>query len=169
MPDRTFVGCRRLPEQESAGAWCTNLSGDVPPLQLPGWLSGRGGFDRIFAERWTTGMGCGRHPYDARMGERHDTSSRFLAIDAVLHAILVYHFGIKDTMSFFVHVFIDAILAMTVFLALPYVPWPTLILSPIGWVGLAVRFNQPSGTRPSRSRSGWRAPRPLPPLPVSCS
>ena len=162
-------GSRR---KQSAGAWCTNLLGDVPRLQLPGRLSGRGGFDRIFAERCTTGMGCGRHPYDARMGESHDTSQP-ISWDrcCVLHAILVYaHFGIKDTMSFFVHVFIDAILAMTVFFGFAICAVADAdAASLIGWVGLTVRFNQPSGTRPSRSRSGWRTPRPLPPLPISCS
>ena len=40
-----------------------------------GCLEG-GGFDRIFAERWTTAMGCGRHPCNARMEETPDTSSR---------------------------------------------------------------------------------------------
>ena len=31
-----------------------------------------------------------------------------LAIDAALHALLVYRFGIKENMSFFVYVFVDA-------------------------------------------------------------
>ena len=66
-----------------------------------------------------------------------------LAIDAALHAILVYRFGIKENMSFFVYVFIDAALAVAVLLHLPYVLWLALVLSVIGFVGLTVRFNQP--------------------------
>jgi hypothetical protein len=66
-----------------------------------------------------------------------------LAIDAALHGLLVYRFGVKENMSFFVYVFIYAILALAVFFAVPHVLWPTLILSLIGIVGLTVRFNQP--------------------------
>ena len=66
-----------------------------------------------------------------------------LAIDAALHGILLYRFGVEENMSFFVYVFIYAILALAVFFVLPYVLWPTLILSLIGIVGLTVRFNQP--------------------------
>ncbi len=66
-----------------------------------------------------------------------------LAIDAALHALLVYRFGIKENMSFFVYVFIDAALAVAVLLHLPYVLWLALVLSVIGFVGLTVRFNQP--------------------------
>jgi hypothetical protein len=66
-----------------------------------------------------------------------------LAIDAALHALLVYRFGIKENMSFFVYVFIYAALALAVFLNLPYMLWPALIFSAIGFVGLTVRFNQP--------------------------
>jgi len=66
-----------------------------------------------------------------------------LAIDAALHGILVYRFGVKENMSFFVYAFIDAILALLVFLVVPYVLWPTLVLSIIGFGGLTVRFNQP--------------------------
>jgi hypothetical protein len=39
-----------------------------------------------------------------------------LAIDAALHALLVYSFGIKENMSFFVYVFIYAALAVAVLL-----------------------------------------------------
>ena len=67
----------------------------------------------------------------------------FLAIDAVLHGVLVSRFGIKENMSFFVYAFIDAALAVAVFLNLPYVLWPALVLTVIGFVGLTVRFNQP--------------------------
>jgi len=66
-----------------------------------------------------------------------------LAIDAALHALLVYRFGIKENMSFFVYVFIYAALAVAVLLDLPFVLWLALVLSVIGIVGLTVRFNQP--------------------------
>jgi hypothetical protein len=66
-----------------------------------------------------------------------------LAIDAALHALLVYRFGIKENMSFFVYVFIYAALAVAVLLDLPYVLWLALVLSVIGIVGLTVTFNQP--------------------------
>ena len=66
-----------------------------------------------------------------------------LAIDAALHALLVYRFGIKENMSFFVYVFVDAALALAVLLNWPYALWAALILSVIGIVGLTVRFNQP--------------------------
>jgi hypothetical protein len=49
----------------------------------------------------------------------------------------------QGNMSFFVYVFIDAALALAVFLNLPYMLWPALIFSVIGFVGLTVRFNQP--------------------------
>jgi hypothetical protein len=66
-----------------------------------------------------------------------------LAIDAALHALLVYRFGIKENMDFLVYVFIYAALAVAVLLDLPYALWLALVLSVIGFVGLTVRFNQP--------------------------
>jgi hypothetical protein len=66
-----------------------------------------------------------------------------LAIDAALHALLVYRFGIKENMKFFVYVFIDAALAVAVLLDLPYALWLALVLSAIGIIGLTVTFNQP--------------------------
>jgi hypothetical protein len=66
-----------------------------------------------------------------------------LAIDAALHALLVYRFGIKENMGFLVYVFIYAALAVAVLLDLPYALWLALVLSVIGFVGLTVRFNQP--------------------------
>jgi hypothetical protein len=79
-----------------------------------------------------------------------------LAIDAALHALLVYRFGIKENMKFFVYVFIDAALAVAVLLDLPYALWLALVLSVIGIVGLTVTFNQPSGTRQSTREFGWQ-------------
>jgi len=66
-----------------------------------------------------------------------------LAIDAALHALLVYRFGIKGNISFLVYVFIYAALAVAVLLQLPYALWLALVLSVIGFVALTVTFNQP--------------------------
>src|SRR6267378_762250 len=68
------------------------------------------------------------------LGESVMTLLAFLlAVDAVLHGLLVYRFGIKENMKFFAYVFIYAALAVAVFLNLPYVLWPALVLSVIGF------------------------------------
>jgi hypothetical protein len=68
-----------------------------------------------------------------------------LAVDALLHAVLIYRFGLRDraNMPFLVFAVIDALLAIAVFLAMPYAVWLTLVLSVIGLVGLTVTFNKP--------------------------
>ena len=66
-----------------------------------------------------------------------------LAVDALLHAIVIFRFGTKDNMPFLVFLIIDAMLAVLVFLAVPYSVWATLVLSAIGLVGLTVTFNKP--------------------------
>ena len=66
-----------------------------------------------------------------------------LAIDAVLHAVVVFRFGTKENMPFLVFLVIDAALAALVYLAVPYCVWATLILSAIGLTGLTVTFNKP--------------------------
>lgn len=68
-----------------------------------------------------------------------------LALDAVLHGVLVYRFGLKDkaNVPFLVFAVVDAVLAVAVYLAWPYALWATLILSAIGLVGLTVTFNKP--------------------------
>ncbi len=68
-----------------------------------------------------------------------------LAVDAVLHAVVIYRFGISQSanMPFLIFAVIDAILAVVVFLAVPYAVWATLLLSAFGLVGLTVTFNKP--------------------------
>lgn len=67
-----------------------------------------------------------------------------LALDAVLHAIVVFRFGSsQENMPFLVFLIIDALLAVLVYLAVPYSIWATLILSAIGLIGLTVTFNKP--------------------------
>ena len=69
-----------------------------------------------------------------------------LVIDAALHAFLIYRFGTSDraNMPFLIFAFVDAILAIAVFLAWPYALWATLVLSALGLVGLSVTFNKPN-------------------------
>ena len=68
-----------------------------------------------------------------------------LALDAVLHGFVIYRFGTSQSanMPFLIFAFVDAILAIAVFLAVPYVLWATLALSAFGLVGLTVTFNKP--------------------------
>ena len=67
-----------------------------------------------------------------------------LAIDAILHAYLIVRFGTGDgNMPFLVFAVIDAVLAILVFLLVPYALPATLILSVIGLVGLTVTFGKP--------------------------
>jgi ABC-type transport system involved in cytochrome bd biosynthesis fused ATPase/permease subunit len=68
-----------------------------------------------------------------------------LAVDAILHAYLIYRFGTGDraNMPFLVFAVVDAVLAIAVFFSMPYAVWLTLILSVIGLVGLTVTFNKP--------------------------
>jgi hypothetical protein len=68
-----------------------------------------------------------------------------LALDAVLHALVIIKYGLKDktNLPFFVFMFVDAILAVVVFLRLPYALWATLLLSAFGLIGLTVTFKKP--------------------------
>jgi hypothetical protein len=68
-----------------------------------------------------------------------------LLVDSLLHASVIYRFGIADrsNVPFLVFAVIDLLLAAAVFLAWPYAVWATLILSVAGIVGLTVTFNKP--------------------------
>jgi hypothetical protein len=66
-----------------------------------------------------------------------------LALDAVLHGFLIYRFGTNQNVPFLIFAFVDAILAIAVFLAWPYALWATLALSAFGLAGLTVTFNKP--------------------------
>ena len=72
-----------------------------------------------------------------------------LALDAILHAAVIFRFGTQDkaNIPFLVFIFVDAILAIVVFLAVPYALWATLILSAIGLIGLTVTFSKPQRDR----------------------
>ena len=66
-----------------------------------------------------------------------------LAIDAVLHVTLVARFGVKENEPFLVYTVVYAVLAIVVFLSVPYALWATLVLAVVGLVGLTVTFNKP--------------------------
>ena len=68
-----------------------------------------------------------------------------LALDAVLHGVVIFRYGLKDkaNVPFLIFMFVDAILAIIVFQQLPYSIWATLLLSAFGIVGLTVTFNKP--------------------------
>jgi hypothetical protein len=67
-----------------------------------------------------------------------------LLVDAVLHALVIFRYGTADNnMPFLVFAVIDLVLAVLVFLAVPYAVWAALILTAIGIVGLTVTFNKP--------------------------
>lgn len=67
-----------------------------------------------------------------------------LAVNAVIHAIVVARFGLRgNNQPFLVFALIDAALAAVVFLSVRYAVWAALILSAIGFVGLNITFNKP--------------------------
>ncbi len=65
-----------------------------------------------------------------------------LAVNAVLHVLIISRFGLKGNISFLVYALIDAALAVGVFLDLPHVLWVTLILTAIGFVGQLVTLKR---------------------------
>lgn len=69
-----------------------------------------------------------------------------LAVDAAVHAFVIYRFGTSDSanMPFLIFAVVDAALAIAVFVAMPYALWLTLVLSAVGLVGLTVTFNKPN-------------------------
>ena len=82
-----------------------------------------------------------------------------LAVDAILHATVIYRFGTGDraNMPFLVFAVVDALLAIAVFFAMPYAIWLTLILSAIGLVGLTVTFNKPQREDKTLDRANLEA------------
>lgn len=65
-----------------------------------------------------------------------------LAVDAVLHGLLISRFGVKGNEPFLIFAGIDAALALALFFAVPYALWATLALSVFGIIGLTVTFNK---------------------------
>lgn len=68
-----------------------------------------------------------------------------LAINAVLHAFVIIKFGLQDkaNVPFLIFTLVNAVLAVIVFLQLPYALLATLLLSTFGLIGLTVTFNKP--------------------------
>jgi hypothetical protein len=65
-----------------------------------------------------------------------------LALDAVLHGLVIFRFGVKGNEPFLIFALIDAALALVVYFAAPYALWATLALSVFGIIGLTVTFNK---------------------------
>ncbi len=67
-----------------------------------------------------------------------------LAVNAIVHGIVVARFGIRNNnQPFLVFAFVDAALAIAVYLSVPYALWAVLLLALIGIVGLSITFNKP--------------------------
>ena len=77
-----------------------------------------------------------------------------LALDAVLHGLVIYRYGTRDNIPFLVFAVVYVVLAMAVFLAWPYALWATLILSALGLAGLTVTSNRPKREK-SIDRAIW--------------
>lgn len=70
--------------------------------------------------------------------------SLLLAVNAIVHGIVVARFGIRNNnQPFFVFMFVYALLAIAVYLSMPYALWAVLGLATIGIIGLTVTFNKP--------------------------
>ncbi len=65
-----------------------------------------------------------------------------LALNAVLHAVLVARFGVKGNEPFLAYVFVYGALAVAVFSGVPFALWATLVMAVLGIVGLTVTFNK---------------------------
>jgi len=63
-----------------------------------------------------------------------------LAVNTVLHALIVVRFGTGNNLPVLVFTVIYAALTLAVLLAVPYALWATLILSIIGFVALTVSY-----------------------------
>lgn len=67
-----------------------------------------------------------------------------LAVNAIIHAIVVGRFGLRgNNQPFLVFAVIDALLAAAVFLSVRYAVWAALSLSIVGFIGLNLTFNKP--------------------------
>ena len=65
-----------------------------------------------------------------------------LAMNAVLHGIIVARFGVKGNEPPLVFGIAYASLAVAVFLAVPYALWATLLFSIVGVAGLTAAFSK---------------------------
>jgi hypothetical protein len=80
-----------------------------------------------------------------------------LAVDAILHAAVIYKFGLEDkaNIPFAVYVAVDALLAIAAFAAVRYAAWAALMLTALGLIGLTVGFNKPQRADKSLDRAIW--------------
>lgn len=65
-----------------------------------------------------------------------------LALDAILHGIIIGRFGIRSNQPVFVFMLVYAALAITVYLSVSNVLWAVLLLTTIGTIGLTATFNK---------------------------
>ncbi len=63
-----------------------------------------------------------------------------LAVDAILHGVIIARFGVKGNEPPLAFGAAYAALTLAVFFAVPYALWATLILSLVGIAGLTVAF-----------------------------
>ena len=63
-----------------------------------------------------------------------------LAVNAILHGVIIARFGVKGNEPPLVFGLAYAALTMAVFLAVPYAVWAVLIVTLVGLVGLTVAF-----------------------------
>ena len=77
-----------------------------------------------------------------------------LALDAILHGMVIARFGVKGNEPFLVFALVDAALALAVYFTLPYALWATLALSLFGIVGLTITFNKVPRTK-TLDRAVW--------------
>jgi fatty acid desaturase len=82
-----------------------------------------------------------------------------LALNALLHAAVVYRYGTSDkaNMPFLIFTFVNTALALVVFMAVPYAVWATLVLSVFGLIGLTVTFNKPQREDKTLDKVIWAA------------
>lgn len=67
-----------------------------------------------------------------------------LAANAIVHGIVVARFGMRNNnQPFLMFMLVYAVLAIAVYLSIPYALWAVLLLATIGIVGLTVTFNKP--------------------------
>ena len=63
-----------------------------------------------------------------------------LAVDAILHGVIIARFGVKGNEPPFVFGLVYAALAVAVFLAVPYALWAALVVTLVGLVGLTLAY-----------------------------
>ena len=68
----------------------------------------------------------------------------FLVTNAIVHGIVVARFGVgNNNQPFLIFAIVYAVLAIAVYLSVPYALWAVLLLGVIGILGLSITFNKP--------------------------